>query len=134
MRRVKLIAKNIKWIMLVSGVLTSTLLLAAIAPDSALRMIFGETLEGPLSDIIVRNWGVLVGLVGMLLIYGAFNEHVRKLVLVVATTSKVAFVGLILAFGSNYLSKVGTSIAIDTLFIVLFVVYLLGEMNTQDAA
>ncbi len=134
MRRVKLIAKNIKWIMLVSGVLTSTLLLAAIAPDSALRMIFGETLEGPLSDIIVRNWGVLVGLVGMLLIYGAFNEHVRKLVLVLATTSKVAFVGLILAFGSNYLSKVATSIAIDTLFIVLFVVYLLGEMNTQDSA
>ena len=134
MRRVKLIAKNIKWIMLVSGVLTSTLLLAAIAPDSALRMIFGETLEGPLSDIIVRNWGVLVGLVGMLLIYGAFNEQVRKLVLVLATTSKVAFVGLILAFGSNYLSKVGTSIAIDTLFIVLFVVYLLGEMNTQDSA
>ncbi len=134
MRRVKLIAKNIKWIMLVSGVLTSTLLLAAIAPDSALRMIFGETLEGPLSDIIVRNWGVLVGLVGILLIYGAFNEHVRKLVLVLATISKVAFVGLILAFGSNYLSKVGASIAIDTLFIVLFVVYLLGEMNTQDAA
>ena len=130
----KLIAKNIKWIMLVSGVLTSTLLLAAIAPDSALRMIFGETLEGPLSDIIVRNWGVLVGLVGMLLIYGAFNEHVRKLVLVLAMTSKVAFVGLILAFGSSYLSKVWTSIAIDTLFIVLFVVYLLGEMNTQDAA
>ena len=134
MRRVKLIAKNIKWIMLVSGVLTSTLLLAAIATDSALRMIFGETLEGPLSDIIVRNWGVLVGIVGMLLIYGAFNEHVRKLVLVLATTSKVAFVGLILAFGSNYLSKVWTSIAIDTLFIVLFVVYLLGEMNTQDTA
>ncbi len=134
MRRVKLIAKNIKWIMLVSGVLTSTLLLAAIAPDSALRIIFGETLEGPLSDIIVRNWGVLVGLVGMLLIYGAFNEHVRKLVLVLATTSKVAFVGLILAFGSSYLSKVATSIAIDTLFIVLFVVYLLGEMNTQDSA
>ncbi len=134
MRRVKLIAKNIKWIMLVSGVLTSTLLLAAIAPDTALMMIFGETLEGPLSEIIVRNWGVLVGLVGILLIYGAFNEHVRKLVLVLATTSKVAFVGLILAFGSNYLSKVGTSIAIDTLFIVLFVVYLLGEMNTRDAA
>ena len=134
MRRVKLIAKNIKWIMLVSGVLTSTLLLAAIAPDSALRMIFGETLEGPLSDIIVRNWGVLVGLVGMLLIYGAFNEHVRKLILVLALTSKVTFVGLILAFGSSYLSKVWTSIAIDTLFIVLFVVYLLGEMNTQDAA
>ena len=97
-------------------------------------MIFGETLEGPLSDIIVRNWGVLVGLVGMLLIYGAFNEHVRKLVLVLAMTSKVAFVGLILAFGSSYLSRVWTSIAIDTLFIVLFVVYLLGEMNTPDSA
>jgi len=45
-----------KWIMLVSGILTSTMLYAAVAPQAALRSTFGETLQGPLAEIIVRNW------------------------------------------------------------------------------
>jgi hypothetical protein len=50
------IVANIKWIMLVSGVLTCTMLYAAIAPQAALRGNFGETLEGPLAEVVVRNW------------------------------------------------------------------------------
>ena len=75
---------NIKWIMLVSGALTFTMVYAAIAPQEALRSFFGETIEGPLAEIIVRNWGALVALVGALLIYGAFYPPVRSVVLVVA--------------------------------------------------
>lgn len=56
------IAANIRWIMLVSGALTCTMLYAAIAPQAALRSSFGETLEGPLAEIVVRNWGALIGL------------------------------------------------------------------------
>ena len=59
-----LVAANIKWIMLVSGALTCTMVYAAIAPQAALRSTFGETLEGPLADIVVRNWGALITLVG----------------------------------------------------------------------
>ena len=44
--------------MLVSGALTATMLYAAIAPRAALRATFGETLEGPLSEILVHNWGL----------------------------------------------------------------------------
>ena len=62
------IVAYIKWIMLVSGVLTCTMFYAAIAPQDALRSTFGETLQGPLADIIVRNWGVLITLVGAMLI------------------------------------------------------------------
>jgi hypothetical protein len=29
---------------------------AAIAPQDALRTTFGETLDGPVADIVVRNW------------------------------------------------------------------------------
>ena len=32
-----------KWIMLLSGVLTSTMIYAAIAPDAALQSTFGES-------------------------------------------------------------------------------------------
>ena len=92
------IAKALKWIMLVSGVLTCTMLYAAIDPQGALRQTFGTTLEGPLADIVVRNWGVLITLVGALLIYGAYRPASRPLVLTVAIVSKMAFIGLVLAY------------------------------------
>ena len=99
------IIAKIKWIMLVSGVLTCTMFYAAIAPQAALRGTFGETLQGPLAEIVVRNWGVLITLVGAMLIYGAYHAAVRPLVLTVAGLSKLVFIVLVLAQGSRYLGS-----------------------------
>ena len=74
----KWIAAHIKWVMLVAGALTTTTLYTAIAPDAAMQSSFGQTLEGPLAELIVRNWGLLVGLVGLMLIYGAFVPPARN--------------------------------------------------------
>jgi hypothetical protein len=52
-----------KWVMLVSGVLTCTVFYTAIAPSESLRSSFGTTLDGALAQVLVRNWGVLVGLI-----------------------------------------------------------------------
>jgi hypothetical protein len=54
------IIANIRWIMIASGVLTATMIYAAIAPEAALHSTFGETLDGPLAEIVVRNWGALI--------------------------------------------------------------------------
>ena len=122
------VAAYIKWIMLVSGALTCTMAYAAIAPDAALRSTFGETLEGPLADIIVRNWSVLITLVGGMLIYGAFNPAVRVLTLIVAGISKLVFIGLVLSHGGRYLGhQAGIAIAVDAAWVVLFAWYLLGH-------
>lgn len=113
--------------MLVSGALTCTMAYAALAPQEALRYTFGETLEGPVADIVVRNWGVLITLIGAMLIYGAFNAAVRPLVLVVAGLSKLAFIGLILAHGSRYLGQqAGIAIAVDVVMVALFACYLVS--------
>jgi hypothetical protein len=85
--------------MIASGVLTTTMLQAVIAPEAALRSTFGESLSGPLAEIVVRNWGVLIALIGGMLIYGAFNPPVRPLVLTVASISKAVFIGLVLTLG-----------------------------------
>ena len=61
--------------MFVSGALTLTLLYAAIAPEAALRSTFGESMEGPVADVVVRNWGALIALMGAMLIYGAPNRR-----------------------------------------------------------
>lgn len=121
------IVANIKWIMLVAGVLTCSMLYAAIAPQAALLSTFGVTLEGPLAEIIVRSWGLLIALVGGMLIYGAFNPPTRALVLVAACVSKLSFIGLILAYGRDFLGhQAGLDIAVDALMIGLFVSYLIG--------
>jgi len=89
------VAGNIKWIMLMSGALTCTMVYAVVAPQAALRSTFGETLEGPLAEIVVRNWGALITLVGTMLIYGAFNPQVRSLALTVAGASKLVFIRMV---------------------------------------
>ena len=94
---------NFKWIMLVSGLLTCTMFQAFISPQSSLQSNFGQTIDGNLSEIIVRNWGALIGLMGIMLIYGAFNETVRRFVLVIAGSSKIIFILLLLTSKENYL-------------------------------
>lgn len=124
------IVTRIKWIMLVSGVLTCTMVYAAIAPQAALQGSFGETLEGPLADIIVRNWGALTALIGAMLIYGAYDPPGRRLILAVAGTSKLVFIGLVLSLGQQYLGQqVAISVAVDSVMVLLFAAYLVGSRN-----
>ncbi len=121
------IVARFKWLMLVSGVLTCTMFYAAIAPQPALHSMFGATLEGLLAEIVVRNWGALITLVGVLLIYGAFHELSRPLILAVAGIGKLIFIGLVLWQGQPYLShQVGIAVVIDSLMVILFVVYLVS--------
>ncbi|NQD38580.1 hypothetical protein HPT27_16275 [Permianibacter sp. IMCC34836] len=126
--------RNFKWAMLVSGLLTLTMVQAAFAPQAALRSTFGDSLEGPLAEIVVRNWGALIALIGAMLIYGAFRPHVRRLVLAVAGTSKVVFISLILTYGTQYLGKVGIAVIVDSLMIVLFTAYLVVSRRDESAA
>ncbi|MDF0666655.1 MAG: hypothetical protein P0119_11375 [Nitrospira sp.] len=126
--------RNFKWVMLMSGMVTLTMVQAAIAPQAGLRSTFGDSLEGPLAEIIVRNWGALIALVGAMLIYGAFRPHVRTLVLVVAGLSKIIFISLILIYGTQYLGKAGIAVVVDSVIVVLFITYLVvsGRADTAD--
>ena len=126
------IIANMKWIMLLSGTLTCTMVYATIAPQAALHSTFGETLEGPLAEVVVRNWGALIALVGAMLIYGAYVPPGRPLILTVAGLSKLVFIGLVLFQGSHYLGKqAGLAIAVDLLMVLLFTSYLVGIRQSQ---
>jgi len=126
---------NIRWIMLVSGALTSTMLYAAIAPQAALRSTFGETLEGQVAEIVVRNWGALIALVGAMLIYGAYDPPGRPFIVTIAGISKVTFIGLVLVHGRQYLGhQLGVAIGVDLLMVALFSAYLIGVRRGKAAA
>lgn len=124
------ITNNIKWAMLISGVLTSTLFYAVIAPEAALMFTFGESISGPIAEIVVRNWGALITMIGILLIYGAFRPNYRPLILMMAIVSKTIFIGLVLSIGRQYLSTAGLSIAFDSLVVLIFAAYLVSTYQT----
>jgi hypothetical protein len=123
---------SMKWIMLVSGALTCTMLYAAFAPQAALQSSFGESLQGPVAEVVVRNWGALIGLVGAMLIYGAFVPAVRSLVLTVAGASKLVFIGLVWANGLA--DKAAVPVAVDLVFTILFIVYLIAMRGGRKSA
>jgi hypothetical protein len=117
---------HIKWIMVASGALTCTMLYAFIAPQAALTSTFGASLDGPIANVVVRNWGALITMIGGMLIYGAFHPNVQSFALVVATASKVVFIALVLAQGSRFLGyQAGTAILIDGIWVLIFVWYLM---------
>lgn len=112
-------------IMVISGLLTLTMLYAAVSPVAASQSFFQETPQGAMASIVVPNWGVLIGLMGALLLYGAFHAPSRKLALVVAGVSKLAFIALILMQGDPYLSGLQTALIVDAVMVVLFAIYVL---------
>lgn len=129
------LARQLRWLMLVSGALTCTMVYAALAPQAALRSNFGSTLEGPVADIVVRNWGALITLVGLMLVYGAFVEPVRRLVLTVAVVSKATFIALVLSFGRELLEyQVRTAVVVDAVWVVVFGAYLIGTKHGRATA
>jgi hypothetical protein len=122
------ITRHIKGIMLLSGALTCTMFFAALAPDAALDSQFGSSLQGPVAEVVVRSWGVLITLVGAMLIYGAFRPAQRALVLVVAGSSKLVFVGLVLAQGDTLLQhQAALAVIADSLFVLLYAMYFVGQ-------
>jgi hypothetical protein len=124
----------VKWVMLASGLLTCTMFYAAIAPEASLRSVFGQSIDGPVASIVVRNWGALIGLMGVLLIYGALHDPSRRIALLVVGASKVVFIGLVLSFGQQFLQfQIGIAVAMDTVVVVVFAAYLIAT-RTRSAA
>lgn len=119
--------RQMRWLMWLSGALTCTMLYFAVAPEAAQQSNFGAALSGPVADVVVRSWGVLVALVGGMLIYGALTPAHRTPMVVVAAVSKLTFVLLVLTYGRELLAyQVRTAVIVDSFWVVVFFAYLIG--------
>ena len=121
-----LIARHFRWLMLVSGVLTATMFYGLFAPQEALQSMFGASFDGQLQSLVIRSWSALVGLMGVLLIYGALSPKHRVLCAVIAALSKAVFVSLLIVHGQAYLAKAAAAVVLDVLVIVFTLLYLLS--------
>jgi nucleoside recognition membrane protein YjiH len=120
--------RSIKWIMLICGLLTCATSYVMFAPDAALRSALGVLTTSPMALVVVRHWGALIGLFGLMLIYGAFKESVRRMVLVTASAGKAAFIVLVLLQGQQFLlSEARPGVVIDFITVLLFATYLISS-------
>jgi hypothetical protein len=126
-----MLSKSIKWIMLVSGLLTCTMIYAVISPEASVASTFGESLSGDLANTIVRSWGALITLIGVMLIYGAFNPSNRKFAAAIAGVSKLIYVALLINLGGPYLSKAAVIVGFDSIVAVVLLAYVfVGENDS----
>ena len=120
--------------MLASGLLTFTMFYGLFVPQAALESMFGASFSGTLENIVIRSWSALVGLIGVILIYGFFSQKNRVFSISVAAFSKVVFVSLVLLYGQEFLGKVAPAIAMDCVLIILSGVYLVAVRMQRPAA
>lgn len=114
------ISEHYAGVLVVSGLLTLSMLQFALAPGRAQRSTFGEALEGPVAEIIVRGWGLLIALIGGMLVWAAFHPETRAMAVAVAVVSKAFFIGSLIAQGRRYLKGFsGVAILIDGMVIAL---------------
>jgi hypothetical protein len=112
------------------------MLVGLFSPETSLQSNFGEALVTGPENLVVRGWSALIGLMGIMLIYGAFKPAVRNYSLIIAGINKIIFIGLILIFGRQYMPfGLGTAIVADAIMILLFAVYLFnsGDNNNNKA-
>jgi hypothetical protein len=123
---VSVFRRSIKWIMLISGILTCATAYVLFAPVESLRFAFGLPISSPMALIVVRHWGALIGLFGLMLIYGAFKEPVRRMVLLAVSAGKAIFILLVLSQGQQFLrSQAGPGVVIDSVTVLIFAAYLI---------
>lgn len=120
------IADNIFWILFVSGVVTSSMLAAVVAPRAVFEQFFGTALDGPLGNAIMRNWGLVIGMSGLLLIYAAYDETVRTPIMLFSIVGKLFFSVQVFAAGSTLKAARGGAI-VDLVIGVVFCAYLIGN-------
>jgi hypothetical protein len=86
-----MLTENIQSILLITGLATAGALALSLAPVRLSEALFGQPPADALGILIVRHWGLLIGLVGALLVYSAYHAEARTPILIVAIAEKAAF-------------------------------------------
>jgi hypothetical protein len=119
------IDRNVFWVLHVSGALTCSMLLQALAPRFAVHFIFGEDIASTSGLLIARSWGAMVFVSGLLLIASAYHPEFRLPVLLNAIAGKLGFTLLVFASGRRYVARPAFAMALaDLVMVALFAWYL----------
>ena len=121
-----MIERHIKPILVVTGIITASMIVAFFAPAIVLNQLFAEPPSDAVSLAITRHWGSLVFCFGGLLVWSAYRPEIRKPVLVFTIGEKVALVLGILLLPLPLKSGAYVAAGTDATFSIIYLLYLAG--------
>jgi hypothetical protein len=121
-----MISRNIKPILIITGIITASIVAGFFAPAMLLDQLFAGAPKDAVSLAITRHWALLVFCIGALLIWAAYRPELRKPVLVFALIEKVALVLGILFLALPLNSGAYVAAATDGTCSALYLLYLAG--------
>jgi len=90
-----MITAHIQPLLVITGFITALAAVMFIAPRPLLKLVFNVEKADSITLLVARHWGLLVGLIGMLLVFAAYEPNVRVPAMAMATAEKIAIAGLI---------------------------------------
>jgi len=90
-----MITTHIQPLLVITGLVTTLAAVMFIAPRPLLKLLFNVERPDSITLFVARHWGLVIGLVGMLLVFAAYEPSVRVPAMAMAATEKIAMVGLI---------------------------------------
>ncbi|MBI3678300.1 MAG: hypothetical protein HY243_16950 [Proteobacteria bacterium] len=120
------IVDNIRWILILSGVLTCSMLVMAVAPRYANRVIFGEEISHASHGLVSRSWGAMIFASGLMLIYAAYYAEARLPILLYSIAGKLGFVVLVLSKPHFRKQRAFTMALGDLVIVALLAWYLIS--------
>ncbi len=121
------IGDNIGWVLEISGILTCSMILYALAPRMFHQFIFGENIGGGSTLLVIRSWGVMIFGAGVLLIYAAYHPDSRGAIMLYSIAGKSSFIIPVLLDSPNTLRRPAFAMALaDIVMVTLFAWYLLS--------
>jgi hypothetical protein len=121
-----MIGTHIETILIVTGATTAMAIAQFIAPVSISRLVYRAVPTEVVGIALIRHWGLLVFLIGILLIHAAFHPEVREPVTVVAAAEKIAFSLIILRTPLRRLPIAAAIATGDILIPLVYVLFLVG--------
>lgn len=122
------VVDNIQAILVVCGLVTASMVQFALMPSRAARSFFGETVDGPMADVAVRGWGLLIALTGGMMLWAAFHPETRTLAIGVTLISKVFYMGQLITRGGRFLKGMaGVSVVLDLIMAALLATWMWAE-------
>jgi|APLak6261689370_1056187.scaffolds.fasta_scaffold08038_1 hypothetical protein len=122
------VVDNIQAILVVCGLVTTSMLQFTLMPSRAARSFFGETVDGAMADVAVRGWGLLIALTGGMMLWAAFHPETRTLAIGVTLISKVFYMGQLITRGGRFLKGMaGVSILLDVIMAALLATWMWAE-------
>lgn len=122
-----MIVEWIKWVLLITGIITAGLVSFYIAPGPMMRIGLGFETDRKDLLSIVRHWGLLIGLVGGLLIWAAFEPDLRMAAMLVAGLEKLGMIAVVITHRKeSWTQKMWPAVIFDTICVILYAWWMLA--------